>query len=393
MTTPPGSTRPGPTPLGALPGEVWRTRPVRPRSAGVLGGVCAAVGRRYGVDPVLVRVAFVVATVLGGGGVPLYLVSWLVLPREGDTASPVESLLGRGTTSMSRGKVVVLLVVAALTTTGLVGGGPLLGSGLLGAAVLLAGLGLLHRHRPVPPVAPVAPAPVDLGKPGGEQQGAPPAWDPLGAAPFAWDLPEPAVPAPPRPPRSRHTPVTLGVALLVVAVAVALRVVTGWEWLSPSRVGALALAVVGAGLVLGALRRRGWGLLPVTGPLIGFVVLSSLAGGLDRGEGPGGVGEQRWAPTTTATLQEHYGTGVGDATLDLTGLALTGDRTVRVDSGIGDVAVFLPAGLDVDLTCESGLGEASCPWAGLDPGDDGSGGPVLTLDVHAGVGDLAVRRG
>nr|HPK66493.1 S-layer homology domain-containing protein [Thermoanaerobaculia bacterium] len=48
----------------------------------------------------------------------------------------------------------------------------------------------------------------------------PPAWDPLGAAPFAWDLPEPSpVPAPAPPRRSRVTPVTLAVALLAGGVA------------------------------------------------------------------------------------------------------------------------------------------------------------------------------
>ena len=41
----------------------------------------------------------------------------------------------------------------------------------------------------------------------------PPAWDPLGAAPFAWDLPEPGpVPAPAPQRRSRVTPVTLALA-------------------------------------------------------------------------------------------------------------------------------------------------------------------------------------
>ena len=47
----------------------------------------------------------------------------------------------------------------------------------------------------------------------------PPAWDPLGAAPFAWDLPEPGpVPAPAPRRRSRVTPMTLAVALLAGGV-------------------------------------------------------------------------------------------------------------------------------------------------------------------------------
>ena len=33
----------------------------RDRSAGVLGGVCAGLGRRLGIDPLILRIGFVVA--------------------------------------------------------------------------------------------------------------------------------------------------------------------------------------------------------------------------------------------------------------------------------------------------------------------------------------------
>ena len=52
----------------------------RDRSAGWLGGVCAGIARRYGVDAALVRLAFVVATAAGGFGLALYLLAWLVIP-------------------------------------------------------------------------------------------------------------------------------------------------------------------------------------------------------------------------------------------------------------------------------------------------------------------------
>ncbi|MGL5852835.1 MAG: PspC domain-containing protein, partial [Phycicoccus sp.] len=48
------------------------------------GGVCAGVARRFDVDPVLVRAAAIVLAFLGGVGITLYLVLWLLLPdREG----------------------------------------------------------------------------------------------------------------------------------------------------------------------------------------------------------------------------------------------------------------------------------------------------------------------
>ncbi len=73
----------------------------------------------------------------------------------------------------------------------------------------------------------------------------PPAWDPLGVAPFAWDLPEPARTAEPPAelpsrPRSRYTSVVLGLAVLAAAAATAMWAVTGAEWLSPARIGAIS---------------------------------------------------------------------------------------------------------------------------------------------------------
>ena len=45
-----------------------------------LGGVCAGVATRYGVDVWLVRLAFVVAAAAGGFGLAAYGLAWLVIP-------------------------------------------------------------------------------------------------------------------------------------------------------------------------------------------------------------------------------------------------------------------------------------------------------------------------
>jgi len=59
------------------------TRLQRPRGGRVLGGVCAAVARSLGVEPVLVRVAAVVLTMLTGGSALLaYLLAWVLIPQE-----------------------------------------------------------------------------------------------------------------------------------------------------------------------------------------------------------------------------------------------------------------------------------------------------------------------
>ena len=66
-----------------------------------IAGVCAALGRATNTDPVLWRVLLAVLGFFGGVGILLYLIGWLLIPAEGDTASPIESLLGRGRSGMS----------------------------------------------------------------------------------------------------------------------------------------------------------------------------------------------------------------------------------------------------------------------------------------------------
>lgn len=54
---------------------------VRPRRR-VIGGVCGALARRFGVSPALVRVLFVASCLLPGPQVLLYLALWIILPSE-----------------------------------------------------------------------------------------------------------------------------------------------------------------------------------------------------------------------------------------------------------------------------------------------------------------------
>jgi phage shock protein PspC (stress-responsive transcriptional regulator) len=53
----------------------------RSRSNRTLAGVCAGIAEYYGWDPTLVRVAWIVLTLLGGSGILLYLIMWLVMPE------------------------------------------------------------------------------------------------------------------------------------------------------------------------------------------------------------------------------------------------------------------------------------------------------------------------
>ncbi len=62
---------------------------------GYLGGVCAGFAVRLGIEPLLIRVAFVLALVAGGVGIPLYAVGWLLIPADGPEKPAFARLLTR----------------------------------------------------------------------------------------------------------------------------------------------------------------------------------------------------------------------------------------------------------------------------------------------------------
>lgn len=54
----------------------------RSRTDRVLGGVCAGIGNYFNLDPVLVRVAWVVGFFAAGIGFLAYLIAWIIIPEE-----------------------------------------------------------------------------------------------------------------------------------------------------------------------------------------------------------------------------------------------------------------------------------------------------------------------
>ncbi len=60
---------------------------IRPRDRRVLGGVCAGLGRRLGIDPWPARLLFVLALmVLPGSQLLAYPILWILMPAEENVA-------------------------------------------------------------------------------------------------------------------------------------------------------------------------------------------------------------------------------------------------------------------------------------------------------------------
>lgn len=406
--------------------DMWESRPLRPRDDRKLAGVAAALARRYELDPTLVRVGFVVAAITGPG-LPLYLAGCAVLPDAGRPGGPPPQ---RGSTSAL---AAVLLGLAALLAIPLVMPvdrliATIVTVGLLVAVHVTRGArpgGRAAALTPTPPVPWVGPAgattvqlaghaPDRAAVPGGPAGPVrtPPAWDPLGVAPFAWDLPEPGPePAPPPRPRSKLTPVTLAVAL-VAAGMVGVVVLAAPGALPPSAVPGAALAVVGIGLLVGAFRRAGRWLVPFAVLLAIVTWLATLLNGALGPDGwavRGGMGPIVDAPVTAAQLAPEYRRGTGSIDLDLTGLDLTAApgaedpvRT-RAEVGAGAVTVRVPDDADLVVRGSAGWGDVTIDGQSrtgqdarlevIDPGPDGPGGRVLELDLRAEMGAVEVQRG
>jgi phage shock protein PspC (stress-responsive transcriptional regulator) len=72
---------------------------VRPRDGRVLAGVCAGLGQRFGIEPWLARLLFVlVLLVIPGSQLLIYPVLWILMPNEeadspSDLVAPVSSTI------------------------------------------------------------------------------------------------------------------------------------------------------------------------------------------------------------------------------------------------------------------------------------------------------------
>ncbi|MFN4234962.1 MAG: PspC domain-containing protein [Bacteroidia bacterium] len=71
----------------------------------VLGGVCSGIGAYFGIDPVWIRIAFVIMFFAFGTGPFLYLILWIIIPKAKTTAEKLE-MRGEPVTAENIGKTI-----------------------------------------------------------------------------------------------------------------------------------------------------------------------------------------------------------------------------------------------------------------------------------------------
>ncbi|SDS06238.1 PspC domain-containing protein [Jiangella sp. DSM 45060] len=418
----------------------------RSRSDRVVAGVLGGLGRRLGIDPVVLRVATVVLAIFGGVGVLLYAIGWLVVPAEDEERSILDQALGRGEYRRS-GTVPLALLLGGV---GLIAGiGIIAGTWDGGVLLLLAVMGvyLLLRRRADdeqagdgypqeagfdsyvydPTVAPAAPGGTVTG-PAGATAG-PAATGPAAAATGAaaatapagptgptsgwpegpdWGPPpEPPAPAPSPPPakpakqRSALGLITFCLALVSVGVLAAND--ASWADYPPAIYVAVPLGIVALGLIVGAWYGRSRGLI-VLGFLLAIALVPATFVSQWDYHNSGNITRTYVTTEQIPTGTQEY--GAGDITYDLSGLTLTDADTVRLDieQGAGSLTITLPPNADVEITRAS-VGAGNLDIFGerqdglgqeledvTDNGADGPGGGTVVLDLELGLGDLEVTR-
>jgi phage shock protein PspC (stress-responsive transcriptional regulator) len=370
-----------------------------------VAGVAGGLGRHLNIDPTILRVLFVVLVFFGGAGFVLYGAMWLIVPEDGQPEGTVPM-----NPNTRNAVLIVAGVLAALLLVGDSWGGigfpwPLFLVGI-GVLIYLAFRGKDSRgsmpaaqyNNPGWVGTPAGPGTTYAGAPGTT---APDTTDASGTQPPPPWMPA-AQPAPAyQPPRRpKRGPKLFGFTLAMIAVALGslgLYDVSGGAVLDAAY-PALALAVIGVMLVVGAFVGRAGGLI-----FLGIVASVALAVTSAVGSFDGfRDGEQvSVSPNSASSVRSSYDINSGRVFLDLSDVtdpqSLDG-RVINVEAGAGELVVVLPEGIRSDVTADiDGPGQIDLPNHGSgginthQDGTFGAGDGTVTINAHLSAGHIDVR--
>lgn len=86
----------------------------RSRSSRLIAGVAGGLGEYFGVDPIWIRVGFVLLAAGGGSGLLIYVLMWILVPER-----PVGESAGSATRRSLDGTVVLGIILVAVGTIAL----------------------------------------------------------------------------------------------------------------------------------------------------------------------------------------------------------------------------------------------------------------------------------
>ena len=440
---PPGATAtqtlppPAAAAPGVPPGPRAGRRLVRRTDHRVIAGVAGGIADYLGLEPWLVRTAFVVLVPFGGFGALAYLIAWLLVPPAGTDQSLAAGVLRRPPRGL-RGYLGVALILLAVAILASAFSEPEV---IWAVALIAFGIFLFRQDDPeppdgpppgggggtdsaaatttLPPAAPAATTTEPLGQPpaatststsaasaaAAEPTTLPPpdlpVWSPPPPPPgpaAAWGAP------PPRRPRRRPFlgPLTFAAALIATGVALALDNLNVVD-LSVGQLLAVFLTVLGAGLLVGAWWGRAWGLIPVGLLAAPVVALAALAGNVPV---EGGMADRLYQPTTPAQVRPSYRLAGGEMVLDLSKVKFSaGAPPVQASVAGGRLLVVLPDEVAAEVRGRVGVGsldllghedtgtqvDSTITEPAVKPPKEGTA-PTVRLDLRSGYGVIEVRR-
>jgi phage shock protein PspC (stress-responsive transcriptional regulator)/predicted membrane protein len=320
-------------------------RLTRSSSDKLIGGVAGGLGRYFGVDPILFRIAFVVLTFAGGVGVLAYIGLLAFVPADDDSRP-----FGDRRDANLIGAVLLGILVLLIL-------GPpffFVGPALIPIAILI-GIGILLWRASGGP----APRGGDPGR-----------------------------------------LIARGVIALLIGIA-AVGAFAGVFVLAALGGGTtLAILAIVAGVALVVAGLAGGARWLIAPALVLVLPLAIVAAADIRVDG--GVGERQYRPATVEELRPDYELGIGQLVLDMRDVDLpAGTTTVHLQTGIGHTVVRVPEDACVSSDIQMGAGHAQV----LDRSSDGldvdfeqasattAGRPRLEIDGDLGIGALEVVRG
>lgn len=395
----------------------------------MIAGVSGGIADYFAIDPIIVRLGFVALALLGGSGVGLYLIAWLVMPHEYEEESAAVNALRGGHRAGGRALLAVgLLFVGILVLSSSVFWLPV-GDGLfLPLLILAAGIALL-----------VWPADrsgwhsrwhMDQEEWRSERDGVRSEWrrerdewrrsrrewrhgyrhgvyaDSVDSAddgspppPFPSEPARPARPPRRRPPRPAPFLGPIGLAVLLLWAGLSIfadRV--GWWNIDPASFLSVCLMIIGGVLLVSAVVGRARGLIWI-GLFLLPIAWAVAAVDLTWWDG---AGEQLITVDSIEDLEEEYRWGLGQLHVDLSDIDLDGaTREVAVGLTIGELKIWVPDTLGVEIDLDGRMGSVIVSDHDLRLNDDGldvaldrsagdpSGGTLL-LDVDIGIGEAEV---
>jgi phage shock protein PspC (stress-responsive transcriptional regulator) len=369
-----------------------------------LGGVAQGLANRYDIPVWLSRAFFIVTAFFGGFGVALYAGGWALIRSEDEESSPAEEFFSGASTSKSWIGVGLIFLAALLLLDNLtfLDGGVIWAIALLVVGVLLysghINLDGARRKRTEPKEGVQSMTTSDTSSALVETD------TPSGDSPSGGGVPPTPTPTPPilppaaAKPKERSILGRLTIGLMLVGMGV-LAILDNIPDIAiepePRHYLALAVTILGLGLLVGAIVGRARWLILVAVVLIPTLLFSPVFEWDWNSESF----DLRTSPDTFLELEDEYVIEVGSMVVDLTDLPWDGqtvELTMSVD--VGDLNIRVPQ--DVNLVGEASvdIGRVGMPGresAGFDPSldfneTDGDLG-TLIFEAHVDLGNIDIR--